>query len=699
MDVWNLPISSLLYSPLVGDDPLRLLRLKPGQRSDPIVCELVPTRLDEVDKTYLATSYTWGSPENPQHITCNGQNMKIQRNAFDMLNDLRLPGEPRLVWIDAICINQSDLDERSAQVSIMHKIYSQCHCVMIWLGQGDEDSHISMKFAEGLDSTRYIKEFVDVIKTSGLPAQAQIFQRKDYLFDPEPRNDEEKRRAVSIVRFINRPWFNRVWVQQEGSVSWNTQVVCGPDTINWHQIFALGWLLSPPRTAVWPDYFPYTFAESGNNLFAIQGIQNYKLCAFRSEYGLGDSFPRTRCLNNMLIDAPRFASTDPRDKVFAMMNLRMLETNDWAPKPNYRIPWEVLFTDVAARVLKQGWLRALSISGKARQPPNWILPSWVPDYRQWDASVRDSMSQLAIHEEWMAGGPRGTREGQVPWPLIAAKSGQLPRRHRRKINPADMSEQLRLKGSSKQMLQTFISLRIFMVDEIVYTGRPLSSDLESSLTGTKYCELIRQDLDFIQSKFPAIYLNGNSVLDAYKLTIIAATDHNEGIVGPEYTSKYWDPWFRWLGAHRCDLDDVSSGVPLFNRAARNSGIFRDFCFAITKHGYFCLVPATVQPKDCVTVVKGHAVPLVIRPYTPPAATEQGAEYFELIGDAYVHGMMTNEAGCIMLELDCKANPTPTQREKILKAAQNNDGEAWRTLDFGDYTAVIDTIGPRWINLV
>ena len=123
MDTWNSDILSSLYTLLLGNNPLRVLRLEPGARSSPIICQLISTHLDATDNVFIATSYTWGSLEDPQQIQCNGCTMTVQRNAFDLLTDLRLPGQSRTIWIDAICINQGDLSERSEQVQMMHMIF------------------------------------------------------------------------------------------------------------------------------------------------------------------------------------------------------------------------------------------------------------------------------------------------------------------------------------------------------------------------------------------------------------------------------------------------------------------------------------------------------------------------------------------------------------------------------------------------
>jgi hypothetical protein len=89
MDKWNIDVAHELYAPLEGRLPIRVLQILPGKSSEPLQCRLVATTIEEAQQQFEATSYTWGSPEDPQTIDCNGVPLKIQQNAFDMLKHLR----------------------------------------------------------------------------------------------------------------------------------------------------------------------------------------------------------------------------------------------------------------------------------------------------------------------------------------------------------------------------------------------------------------------------------------------------------------------------------------------------------------------------------------------------------------------------------------------------------------------------------
>lgn len=689
--------------------------LEPGTGADPVVCRLVSTHLSDAVKQYEATSYTWGSPEDPEIIDCDGIALKIQKNAFHMLLDLRLTDRTRSLWIDAICINQNDSKERGEQVSFMHAIYASAKAVVIYLGIPDRHSVIAMKFAASLDYAKYMREVKD---TWGMGRKGEsMWRRKTYIFNPDTdvglQVSEET--ATALVEFLSRPWFTRVWVQQEATASLFTQVVCGRDTVEWNQLFALAWIFLPGYTSKWPEYLPYTLASVQSKANAVNGMHVARVRVFRDEH---DNIANGHNgLAYLLRDAHMYESTDPCDKIFALYN-RCIDTSDpsrpknvyprWGPKVDYDLPWEKLFLDVSQQLLVHGKVAFLSMSGRARQPKDWVLPSWVVDFRARPSSMSGSENDLVQHDEWVAGGPHYFNSiTDLPVQELAAKLVPFPKAHRPRIDPSMLSEQYRVRkkgGRSPLAVWNYVSLRSLMADEIMYTGGVMCDlpDHESiSNTFKPHLAFARASLEYVSSLPEQTYINGDSALDAYKLTLIAATDHQEQLVGAEYAQAHWDESFRWLEieGYEDEVGKPKRDLPLFTQALLIAGNWDRFRFAMTRHGYFCLVPAMARVGDTVAIIKGHRTPVVLRPWEPPATAATETAYFEHLGDAYVHGMMDNQAGCICDEFGCKAAMTEAQRDKVLQAARKNDGEEWRVLGFGDYTRVLPTLGTGWVNLV
>ncbi|KAH8750129.1 heterokaryon incompatibility protein-domain-containing protein, partial [Hyaloscypha sp. PMI_1271] len=131
----NGPAAKRIYQPL-GHGYIRLVILHPGHR--PLLeCSLAAHYLTSPPK-YEALSYAWGSPHKPRRILLNGHLFHVTQNLYDVLNRLRYTSIERLIWVDALAINQSDVLERSEQVSIMRNIYSTANRTLVWLGEGDE---------------------------------------------------------------------------------------------------------------------------------------------------------------------------------------------------------------------------------------------------------------------------------------------------------------------------------------------------------------------------------------------------------------------------------------------------------------------------------------------------------------------------------------------------------------------------------
>ena len=116
-------------------DYTRLLRVLPGSDDDPLVCELRTVALDE-RPDFAALSYTWGPPIFDHQITLNGSQFMITASLSGALRTFRTR-KWQVIWVDAVCIDQSNLKERSQQVLLMQRIYSQAMRVFVYLGDTD----------------------------------------------------------------------------------------------------------------------------------------------------------------------------------------------------------------------------------------------------------------------------------------------------------------------------------------------------------------------------------------------------------------------------------------------------------------------------------------------------------------------------------------------------------------------------------
>src|SRR5947207_12537416 len=123
------------YQPLEHPTHIRILHLKPGDRSEPLRCRIEPVDLTQ-RPSYQAISYVWGSSDKPYHIEVDdGSRIFLTASLHDALRDIRsLRICSHTLWADAICINQEDVKERSQQIQIMDDIYRNASMVFTYIG-------------------------------------------------------------------------------------------------------------------------------------------------------------------------------------------------------------------------------------------------------------------------------------------------------------------------------------------------------------------------------------------------------------------------------------------------------------------------------------------------------------------------------------------------------------------------------------
>jgi hypothetical protein len=208
------------YSPLPDTfGATRLLHLLPSKDDQaPIRCEIVDYCLRESRKAthhYEALSYVWGPVEPSLTIQIGQEHLKITANLHVALLHLRDSDIARTFWIDAICINQADYEEKSRQIRLMAIIYGKASRVIVWLGEaadGSDDAIEAIRSAsrgrdvQGTSGTEHIflKEVLD-------PYYGRLNLLRPGMDDqrPAPLVSTEHDAAMLLLR---RPWFQRIWV-------------------------------------------------------------------------------------------------------------------------------------------------------------------------------------------------------------------------------------------------------------------------------------------------------------------------------------------------------------------------------------------------------------------------------------------------------------------------------------------------------
>lgn len=219
-------MDSFRYLPL---DPqtasIRLVRLFRGNTLE-VVCELFHASLSGPEATsYEALSYTWGCTELVECIELNSKKLHVTENLHAVLQCLRYHDKDRILWIDAICINQEDLEERSQQVRQMGAIFRSASQVIFWPGKPTVEISLLMNHLNELDNRRSKSSTtenteIDEAHLNGLWSEIQQTAQSG-------TTDLLIRQQKGMSQLLKRPWFQRVWILQEVANSQSAVLCCG----------------------------------------------------------------------------------------------------------------------------------------------------------------------------------------------------------------------------------------------------------------------------------------------------------------------------------------------------------------------------------------------------------------------------------------------------------------------------------------
>lgn len=192
------------YRPLSPEGKeIRLIDVHPpGMNVEEIRCSLRCASLaSSPSPAYETVSYVWGDAKERAYLSLDGIQISVPVSSISALRRLRLAERTRTLWMDALCINQADQNERAQQVAIMCDIYSSSRGNLIYLGGGDIDT------IGAIDEIRVlVREMHE--ETDGLRSvQYTVFDR-----DSDGRNYAESgfRAFVNFNRltaFFSLPWF------------------------------------------------------------------------------------------------------------------------------------------------------------------------------------------------------------------------------------------------------------------------------------------------------------------------------------------------------------------------------------------------------------------------------------------------------------------------------------------------------------
>ncbi|KAK0747111.1 heterokaryon incompatibility, partial [Schizothecium vesticola] len=146
---------------------------------------------------YVALSYAWGDARSRRPLLVGKRQLQVTENLEVALRHLADDDQTLIIWVDALCINQSDNVEKAVQVNRMGDIYRSASQVLVWLGLAADESDLAMQKLRSFFIRIDLPDYADIFKAASDTEIAETF-----LF-------------YGVVKLFRRPWFSRVWFRQE----------------------------------------------------------------------------------------------------------------------------------------------------------------------------------------------------------------------------------------------------------------------------------------------------------------------------------------------------------------------------------------------------------------------------------------------------------------------------------------------------
>ncbi len=359
-----------------ADAQIRLLRLRPRLHGSRIRCDLLSYSFPP-SVSYEALSYCWGANDKRETISVNEfDDFEVTDNLAAALGRLRLPRETRTLWVDAICINQDDIEEKNAQVRLMGEIYGAARRTLLWLGDG-----VKQKSASTIGSARSPVLRILACISTFLLWLANFLLGRSLSGTPESHNADDMQDLRNALIHTVPSWWERLWTVQEVVRSRDLPDVCfGTWQLRWHDF----------KSLVKP------FARSGEILSSnVQGrtrhidpsVPEFKALKLQTrldeleELHSTYSTRRTASLLQLSHLNERAMVTDPRDRVYSLLGLvRLREAEMNEIDYSRSISAQQVFAKATYNIINLNKnLNVLEyVSASSSHDP--VMPTWAFDF-------------------------------------------------------------------------------------------------------------------------------------------------------------------------------------------------------------------------------------------------------------------------------------------------------------------------------
>lgn len=563
-----------LYKPLnVERREIRLLHIKPSLKlKEQPQCFLETVSLDD-NPQFEALSYTWGDPNLTRPIKLEDRKWYATINLEAGLRYLRSPSEDIVIWVDALCINQLSVDERNSQVLLMKTIFSNAKRVRVWLGEPTRGSDDALLILEDL---------------------GHRIPFRDIRLDGKEPNEKH---AEYLDELSKRPWWNRVWVQQEYILAKDVMLQCGYRSVDYNSLLKTG--VSIEVLKDWDDRL--------SNCMQTIGYSDELYACYNQRDAYGSKFA-------MILARGCFKyCTDLRDSIYGFLGLAQEDLAD-AIKPDYGIPLaEVLQRTAVKHISCTGSLSFLSFT-TLKSKNERLVPSWVP--------------------EWPRLGP-------------LAQSGSNHAQYLKRFQWHNRNARFEAIRDFKACATRALSFNSTDETTVMLNGN-CSGEVTDVCPDAIYCGTNRP-LSFRDPIQLVVIWRGFFDQFANHTAFPNSTEGRESpfwriLVG----DRYYDGRRSW---RNCENPDYEAYQALERALIARGGVteeasdyWNSFMVAsagrrlfATDRGYIGLGPPEMQKDDHVYILSGGNLPYLLRRVFGPRPRT-----FELVGDCYLHGIMYGE---------------------------------------------------------
>ena len=596
---------------------IRLIHVLPGAGEETVCCRMSYISLqDDTATAYECISYCWGSvkefenihilPQDPV-LSPNAQSptspvepmhvLPVTKNLYTALKHLRYNDKERILWMDALCINQRDLFERGAQVAMMREIFVKSTHTVIWVGESDDETSAILKAAVEVGE-RFYKNNEDGLVVSTRNDSVSHYLHRVHASIKEVYEDW----GALDFTLLQREWFRRTWVIQEVFSAHSAVLQCGDIVVPWSLILRINMCMHRPsawttawRRTVMPDIHDQLFDS-----------RKYKADPLGQEF----KHPIRRTMTDILdvlLYGMDLEATDPRDKIFALLGFLDKASNDELEdeiKPDYNKPTWAVFADFT-----RWWIRT-------HNSLRILSAIHANAGRTWQDMGTTFNSQTAERPTWSL-----WHDGRSSWAQATlagwefARYSAAPRRFARLLTSDP--DVLSIEGCVLGKIESISIFPYFVMDRRLNDLREVYTNLLEPTNARNI---------WTSSAFQA----GKKDESGEHLIIAqdALNDHGD--------------------AH-ADFAQATGGIQCHRP-----------CFISTSEGDRGLCPPMAQRGDLVVILFGGRVPYILRESSIDGTRAENSEprkQYVFIGECYLQGYMH---GLALQQLDNPEHPRSAQ---------------------------------------